>query len=73
MKKLLVAMALGAALAWLFDSDNGSRRRAMVSKKLDDAGLTRTAPITTPRPVAGATPVTGSGDVADLPKVATIP
>ena len=27
MKKLLFAMAIGAALAWLFDPDAGSRRR----------------------------------------------
>ena len=27
MKKLLFAMAIGAALAWLFDPDAGARRR----------------------------------------------
>ena len=27
MKKLLFAMAIGAALAWLLDPDNGTRRR----------------------------------------------
>ena len=40
MKKLLLAMGIGAALAWLFDPDAGSRRRDMVRQKLDAKGLT---------------------------------
>jgi hypothetical protein len=46
MKKLLFAMAIGAALAWLFDPDSGSRRRDLVRRKLDERGLT--GPTTTP-------------------------
>ena len=38
MKKLLVAMALGAALAWLFDPDAGSRRRDALRSKLENSG-----------------------------------
>jgi hypothetical protein len=41
MKKLLFAMAIGAALAWLFDPDAGSKRRDMLRRKLDERGLTR--------------------------------
>ena len=40
MKKLLFAMAIGAALAWLFDPDAGSRRRENLRRKLDERGLT---------------------------------
>ena len=40
MKKLLFAMAIGAALAWLFDPDAGSRRRETLKRKLDEKGLT---------------------------------
>jgi hypothetical protein len=40
MKKLLFAMAIGAALAWLFDPDAGSRRRQTLRRKLDERGLT---------------------------------
>jgi hypothetical protein len=36
MKKLLFAMAIGAALAWLFDPDSGSKRRDMLRRKLDE-------------------------------------
>jgi hypothetical protein len=36
MKKLLFAMAIGAALAWLFDPDSGSKRREVLRRKLDD-------------------------------------
>jgi hypothetical protein len=43
MKKLLLAMAIGAALAWLFDPDTGSRRRDMLRRKLDERGLIRPA------------------------------
>ena len=39
MKKLLLAMALGAALAWLFDPDAGSKRRDSLRRKLDERGL----------------------------------
>jgi hypothetical protein len=50
MKKLLLAMAIGAALAWLFDPDAGSRRRDMLRRKLDERGLIRpaTTPVTPP-------------------------
>ncbi len=41
MKKLLLAMAIGAALAWLFDPDAGSRRRDSLRRKLDERGLIR--------------------------------
>ena len=36
MKKLLFAMAIGAALAWLFDPDTGSKRRDMLRRKLEE-------------------------------------
>lgn len=39
MKKLLLAMAIGAALAWLFDPDNGPRRRDTVKRRLEDKGV----------------------------------
>ena len=39
MKKLVIAMAVGAALAWAFDPDNGSRRRENVRRQLADKGL----------------------------------
>ena len=39
MKKLVIAMAAGAALAWAFDPDNGSRRRERVRQQLEDKGL----------------------------------
>jgi hypothetical protein len=39
MKKLVIAMAIGAALAWAFDPDQGSRRREQVRGKLADKGL----------------------------------
>jgi hypothetical protein len=38
MKKLLFAMAIGAALAWLFDPDSGARRRESLRRKLDEKG-----------------------------------
>ena len=44
MKKLLFAMALGAALAWLFDPDAGSKRRDALRRKLDQRGLTGGTP-----------------------------
>ena len=49
MKKLLFAMAIGAALAWMFDPDAGSRRRALLRRKIDESGLTGA---TTPAPQA---------------------
>lgn len=39
MKKLLFVMAIGAALAWLWDPDNGASRRAMVRGRLEEKGL----------------------------------
>lgn len=54
MKKLLFAMAIGAALAWLFDPDTGSRRRDLIRRKLEERGLTSpagTAPVA-PAPIA---------------------
>ena len=46
MKKLLLAMGIGAGLAYLFDPDAGSRRREMMRQKLEAKGLTgpKTAP-----------------------------
>jgi len=35
----MFAMALGAALAWLFDPQNGPRRRADVKRKLEQKGV----------------------------------
>ena len=40
MKKLLFAMALGAALAWLLDPDNGARRRSSLKRRIDKTGVT---------------------------------
>jgi len=40
MKKLLLAMALGAALAWLFDPEAGSKRRDSLRRKLNERGIT---------------------------------
>ncbi|MET0144355.1 MAG: hypothetical protein ABW328_06170 [Ilumatobacteraceae bacterium] len=50
MKKLLIAMALGAALAWLLDPDSGARRREIIKRKLDQRGITgpAAAPSTVP-------------------------
>ena len=51
MKKLLFAMALGAALAWLFDPDAGSKRRDALRRKLDERGFIgapASAPVTPP-------------------------
>jgi hypothetical protein len=39
MKKLLFAMAIGAALAWAFDPDQGSRRREQVKHRLEEKGV----------------------------------
>ena len=62
MKKLLFAMAIGAALAWLFDPDSGSKRRDMLRRKLDD------------RRVAGpgsSMPPAPAGVVQDAPTLLT--
>jgi hypothetical protein len=62
MKKLLFAMAIGAALAWLFDPDSGSKRRDMLRRKLED------------RRVAGpdsAMPPAPAGVVQDAPTLLT--
>ena len=53
MKKLLFAMAIGAALAWLFDPDAGSRRRDALKRKLDEKGLTGPAAVAAVRPTLG--------------------
>ena len=51
MKKLLFAMAIGAALAWMFDPDAGSRRRDSIRRKLDEVGLDADArPLISSRP-----------------------
>ena len=67
MKKLLVAMALGAFLAWLFDPDAGSRRRDALRAKLEGSGLgsSRSAPPAT-RPVATDT-APAAANVASIP------
>lgn len=64
MKKLLIAMAIGAGLAWLFDPDNGTRRRETLRRKLDERGLTGpgAAAPAAPSPVADyPTPLASSG------------
>jgi hypothetical protein len=57
MKKLLLAMAIGAALAWLFDPDAGSRRRDMLRRKLDERGLIRPGSAPTAPPTLVDTPL----------------
>jgi hypothetical protein len=56
MKKLLFAMAIGAALAWAFDPDHGTARRAQVRRKMEAKGLLRSsappAAVPTYRPVS---------------------
>ena len=61
MKKLIVAMALGAALAWLFDPDNGVRRREQLRHTLDERGLTG----------KGSPPVVAPTLVEDAPTLLT--
>ena len=64
MKKLLFAMAIGAALAWLFDPDTGSRRRDLLRRKLDEKGLTGSSTPAPPAPTAVAdypTPLVATG------------
>ena len=67
MKKLLVAMALGAALAWMFDPDAGSRRRDALRSKLENSGLSSS------KPVAPASRSTVADNGAMAPSVASIP
>jgi hypothetical protein len=47
MKKLILLIAIGAGLAYLFDPDSGIRRRANVRRKLQSFGKQ------TPQPPAG--------------------
>jgi hypothetical protein len=77
MKKLLLAMGIGAGLAWLFDPDAGSRRREMLRQKLDEKGLTGAkpaAPASRPSTSYGDPTYdeTSTGDVVP-PSVASIP
>lgn len=52
MKKLLVAMALGGALAYFFDPANGTQRRTSLQRRLDQgSGVATPTPV---RPVAVA-------------------
>jgi hypothetical protein len=62
MKKLLFAMAIGAALAWLFDPDSGSRRRDSMRRKLEERR--GTIPATSVPPAA-------AGVVQDAPTLRT--
>jgi len=62
MKKLLFAMAIGAALAWLFDPDSGSKRRDMLRRKLDERRV--------PGPGRAAPPAP-AGVVQDAPTLLT--
>jgi hypothetical protein len=55
MKKLLFGMTVGAALAWLFDPDAGSRRRNSLRRKLEQRGVTTPAVSTNHTPAAVAT------------------
>jgi hypothetical protein len=55
MKKLLFGMTVGAALAWLFDPDTGSRRRMSIRRKLEQRGVTAPAVSTNHTPAAVAT------------------
>ena len=53
MKKLLFAMAIGAALAWLFDPDAGSRRRDALKPQARRAGPHRPGRRAAVRPPLG--------------------
>ena len=56
-KGCLVAMALGAALAWLFDPDAGHRRRDGLRRKLEERGILNSSPAPVPpRAVSDYTP-----------------
>ena len=61
MRKLLFAMAIGAALAWLFDPDAESRRRDMIRRKLDERGLTGPTPTTTSAAADYPAPLVATG------------
>ena len=61
MKKLLFAMAIGAALAWLFDPDAGSRRRDTLRRKLDQRGLTGSPPVAPTAATDYPTPLVATG------------
>jgi len=63
MKKLLLAMAIGAALAWLFDPDAGSKRRDALRRKLNERGILGNE--------APAAPGTPPGLVEDAPTLLT--
>jgi hypothetical protein len=66
MKKLLFAMAIGAALAWAFDPDSGARRRNSLQRKLEQRRPAR--PDATPSPVVTrAEPSTNSADAVGEP------
>ena len=65
MKKLLFAMAIGAALAWLFDPDAGARRRDGLKRKLEERGLT--GPGSSPPPVPSSVTDYSSAAVASIP------
>ncbi len=54
MKKLLIAMAIGAALAWAFDPNQGSRRREQVKHRLEEKGIISSTP--SPAPVSSYRP-----------------
>ena len=60
MKKLLFAMAIGAALAWAFDPDQGSRRREQVKHRLEEKGIlgSKSASRSAPSNVAAYEPPT---------------
>jgi hypothetical protein len=45
---MLVLMAIGAALAYLFDPDSGMRRRADLRRKLENFGKEAPEPPTGP-------------------------
>ncbi|MGI9029248.1 MAG: hypothetical protein ACR2HP_04590 [Ilumatobacteraceae bacterium] len=72
MKKMLVAMALGAALAWLFDPDAGSRRRDAVRSKLERRGMGGTTPASAPQSAMRSTS-SAVDNGASAPTVASIP
>lgn len=65
-------MALGAALAWLFDPDAGSRRRDAVRSKLERRGMGGMTSASAPQPAMRST-----GSALDngpsAPTVASIP
>lgn len=56
MKKLLIAMAIGAGLAWAFDPDQGSRRRDQVKHRLEEKGLLSSSSSSTSSPASTVYP-----------------